>query len=103
MGVHQFSPRVPDSVTVTGGAQTKLIDLPTSLPPSVLYITNNSSNTPIYLGFTPVGASTGNAKTNAGITVFPQTVFSFTGTALPNGCTVWATCENGSTATVGVQ
>lgn len=103
MGVHQFSPRVPASVTVNGGAQTKLIDLPTSLPPSVLYITNNSNDTPIYLGFTPVGEQTGNAVVDAGITVFPQTVFSFTGTALPNGCTVWATCESGSTATVGIQ
>lgn len=101
--VYQFSPRVPSGVTVTGGSQTKVITLSSDLPASVLFLTNNSNNVPIYIGFTPIDATTGNAAENKGITIFPETVFSFTSTAVPYGCTVWATCEQGKTADLGIQ
>ena len=95
-----FSCRAPESVVVT--------DIPVLLATrtsselyTVLYISNNSDN-PIYLGFTGPRAEVGNAEPGHGITVFPKTVMAFDD-PVPNGCRIWAVCDSGKTAIVGVQ
>lgn len=96
-----FAPRKPEGFTVVGGQQTKLADRPSSVMCASMYITNNS-DVPVYLGFTSVSAITGNAQPNYGITVFPKSVFVFDD-PIPTGCAIWATCDEGSEALVGVQ
>lgn len=96
-----FSPKYPRSVEVKGGTQTVLSVRNSSTLNNALYITNNG-DVPVYLGFTGTNTLEGNAKINHGITVFPKSVFVFDD-PIPSGCIVWATCEEGSTVTVGVQ
>lgn len=96
-----FSPKYPRSVEVIGGKQAILSIRNSSTLNNALYITNNG-DVPVYLGFTGINALEGNAKPNHGITVFPKSVFVFDD-PIPNGCTVWATCGEGSTVIVGVQ
>ena len=96
-----FSPKYPKSVKVTGGEQVALSVRNSSTINNPLYITNNG-DAPVYLGFTDTNTLDGNAKPDHGITVFPQSVFIFDD-PIPSGCTVWATCKEGSTVTVGVQ
>lgn len=96
-----FSPKYPKSVEVIGGKQSILSIRTSSTLNNPLYITNNG-DVPVYLGFTDTRTVDGNAKPNHGITVFPKSVFVFDD-PIPSCCSVWATCEEGSTAVIGIQ
>ena len=95
-----FSPRDPESFTVSEGRQTCIARRFSSYNYTVLYVSNNG-DVPVYLGFGAPGAEKGNAKPKYGITVFPKSVMVFDD-PVPTGCSIWATCETGS-AVVGVQ
>ena len=97
----KFSPRNPEKFTVKGGQQTLISSRPSSYMYTVLYVTNNS-DVPVYIGFTDDKTSNGNATVMAGITIFPKSTFVFDD-PVPGGCNVWATCEKGSEAIIGVQ
>ena len=96
-----YSPREPESFTITGGSQVCISRRPSSVLYTALYVTNNGDNN-VYLGFTGPADSTGNAKPNHGITVFPKSTVSFEDPILL-GCAVWATCDDGKEAIIGVQ
>ena len=96
-----FSPRPPESFDVKGGEQVMISKRTTSSVYTALYISNNSDNN-VYLGFTGPSDTEGNAKPNHGITLFPRTLIEFTD-AIISGCTIWATCDEGKEAVIGVQ
>ena len=96
-----FSPRAPESIPVKGGEQALVSRRRSDTMYTALYITNNSDNN-VYLGFTGSNADTGNASPNHGITIFPKTVMEFTDPIIL-GCAVWATCDDGKEAVIGVQ
>lgn len=95
-----FSPRHPKSYTVKADEQVLIATRPSSMMCSAMYITNNS-DVPVYLGFTGINDTEGNAKVNHGITIFPKSTVEFSDPIIA-GCSVWATCESG-TAILGVQ
>lgn len=96
-----FSPRAPESFKVLGDSQICISRRTSDKMYTVLYITNNSDNN-VYLGFTGPNDTKGNAKPNHGITVFPKSTFVFDD-PVPSVCAVWATCDSGKEANIGVQ
>lgn len=98
---YAFAPSDPESVVV-GTSQVKIKTMSQEAPRTVVYLSNLSKTATVFLGFTPVGATAGNAALNKGLPIFPESTVRFDCNATPVNCDIWAIASEADT-TVTIQ